>query len=54
MVLMWEWWASEIIVFSAGLLPDPELKLSAIAIYQNTNSLCFMSPMAMGAAVTTR
>ena len=37
-----EWWASEVAVMSAGLLPDAQRSLSAMAIYQNTNALCFM------------
>ena len=44
LVMMSEWWASEIIIFLSGLLADPELKVSTMAIYQNTLSICYMVP----------
>ena len=49
-----EWWASEVAVMSAGLLPDAERSLSAMAIYQNTNALCFMIPVGLSIACATR
>lgn len=49
-----EWWASEVAVMSAGLLPDAERQLSAMAIYQNTNILLFMVPAGLSVACATR
>ena len=49
-----EWWASEAAVMSAGLLPDAERQLSAMAIYQNTSALCFMVPVGLSIACATR
>ena len=47
MVLVSEWWASEVAVLSAGYLAQPQLSLSAMAIYQNSNALAFMLPAGM-------
>ena len=49
-----EWWALEIAIMLAGLLPDPALQLSAMAIYNTTNDLCFMISNGMAAAVSAR
>ena len=55
MLLVTEWWASEIVVMTGGLLPgDAQRQLSAMSIYQAVNSLCFMLPLGFGVAVTTR
>jgi len=43
-LMMTEWWASEIVIFLSGLLPQPELHVAAMSIFQNTNSICFMLP----------
>ena len=37
-----------------GLLPDAALQLSAMAIYNSTNDLCFMVSNGMAVAVSTR
>ena len=43
-----EWWASEICIFLAGKLsPHPDIALGAMALYQSLNSSCFMLPMGM-------
>ena len=44
LMMMTEWWASEIIIFLSGFLSNPDAKVSAMAIYQNTLSICFMIP----------
>mmetsp|Transcript_40672 Transcript_40672/g.130963 ORF Transcript_40672/g.130963 Transcript_40672/m.130963 type:complete len:448 (-) Transcript_40672:49-1392(-) len=49
-----EWWASEIAVLMAGTLPDADLSLAAMAMSANTNSICFMVPLSLGAAANTR
>lgn len=55
MLLVTEWWASEIVVMTGGLLPgDAQRQLSAMSIYQAVSSLCFMLPLGFGVAVTTR
>ena len=48
MLMMGEWWASEAIIFMAGSLVDPENTVSAMSIYQNTLSICFMMPSRWG------
>ncbi|KAL3160354.1 hypothetical protein ABBQ32_010688 [Trebouxia sp. C0010 RCD-2024] len=54
MLLISEWWASEIMTILGGLLPDAERQLSAIAIYTTTNAMCFMLSLGLAAAVSTR
>ena len=54
MLLISEWWASELMVMMGGLLPDAERKLSAVAIYQTTNAMCFMLSLGISTAVSTR
>jgi len=49
-----EWWALEIAIMMGGLLPDAALQLSAMAIYNSTNDLCFMVSNGMAVAVSTR
>jgi MATE family multidrug resistance protein len=44
LMMMTEWWASEIIIFMSGALPNPEVEMGAMSIYQNYLSLCFMLP----------
>ncbi|KAK9831407.1 hypothetical protein WJX81_002476 [Elliptochloris bilobata] len=53
-LMMFEWIASEVAVMLAGLLPDPKRSLSAMAVYQNSNSLAFMVPLGLAIAVITR
>ena len=54
LLLISEFWAGEITVMMAGLLPDAEVQLAAMAIFQTTNDLCFMVPLGLSAAVSTR
>lgn len=54
MLLISEWWASEVMTILAGLLPDAERQLSAIAIYTTTNAMCFMLSLGISSAVATR
>ena len=51
--MMSEWWASEIIIFMSGALPDPELQMGAMSIYQNLLALCFMLPAGVREACST-
>lgn len=53
-VLISEWWASEIAIFLAGHLPNPDVALSGMTIYQSINSSCFMLPVGVSVACSTR
>lgn len=54
MLMMLEWWASEIITFLAGTLPQPELQVSVMSIYQNILAMCFMFGSCLRVAAATR
>jgi len=54
LLMMGEWWASEVIIFMAGSLAYPEDQVSAMSIYQNTLSICFMIPSSFHVAASTR
>lgn len=54
LIMMSEWWASEAIIFMAGLLPNPSLQIAAMSIYQNINSICFMFPSGFGVSGSSR
>ncbi|TVU32461.1 hypothetical protein EJB05_24192, partial [Eragrostis curvula] len=49
-----EWWSFELLVLLSGLLPNPKLETAVLSICLNTNSLAFMAPLALGAAISTR
>ena len=49
-----EWLALEIAVMMGGLLPAAALQLSAMAIYNSTNDLCFMISNGMAVAIASR
>lgn len=54
-VIISEWWASEICIFLAGtLLPHPDLALDGMTIYQSINAACFMLPVGCSVAGSTR
>eukprot|EP00550_Attheya_septentrionalis_P005229 CAMPEP_0198286538 /NCGR_PEP_ID=MMETSP1449-20131203/5605_1 /TAXON_ID=420275 /ORGANISM="Attheya septentrionalis, Strain CCMP2084" /LENGTH=573 /DNA_ID=CAMNT_0043984315 /DNA_START=158 /DNA_END=1879 /DNA_ORIENTATION=+ len=54
-IIISEWWASEISIFLAGtLLPGPDLALSGMTIYQSINTFCFMFPVGCSVAGSTR
>jgi MATE family multidrug resistance protein len=44
LMMISEWWASEIIIFMAGALANPEEAVSTMSIYQSLNAICFMFP----------
>jgi len=54
LLMISEWWASEITVLMAGVLPDPHLSLGSLAAMANTNAICFMAPVSMGTTANTR
>ncbi|XP_059077865.1 protein DETOXIFICATION 19-like [Cryptomeria japonica] len=49
-----EYWAFEILVLVAGLLPDSEMNTSLISICENTECLAYMITYGFSAAVSTR
>lgn len=54
-VVISEWWASEVCIFLAGRLsPDPAYALGAMSIYQSINSFCFMFPIGFSSAASAR
>ena len=54
-VIISEWWASEIVIFLSGrLIPDPDVAIGAMTIYQSINTFCFMFPVATAIAGSTR
>lgn len=52
--MMGEWWATESIVFLAGFLPNPTLKVTVMAIYQIVNALAYMVSFGGHVAANTR
>jgi len=53
-VIISEWWASEIAIFLSGRLPFPAITLATMTIYQSINSTCFMFPVGVSVACSTR
>ena len=53
-VLMSEWWASELLILFAGYLPQPDAAVAAMSIYQVTNAFAFMIAVGFGVAAVTR
>lgn len=53
-LMMAEWWASELNIILAGWLPDPERNVAAVSIFQITNALAFMLPIGFSVASLTR
>ncbi|KAL2331415.1 hypothetical protein Fmac_018996 [Flemingia macrophylla] len=49
-----EYWAFEVLVFLAGLLPNSQMTTSLIAICLNTQFIAYVIPVGLGAAASTR
>ena len=49
-----EFWVGEFLVFTAALLPQPAVGLSALAVYQLTNGTCYQPPGGLRVAVSSR
>ncbi|KAK8519949.1 hypothetical protein V6N12_003915 [Hibiscus sabdariffa] len=49
-----EFWAFEILVFLAGLMPNPEITTPLIAICANTENIAYMITYGLSAAASTR
>ena len=58
LMMMTEWWASEIIVFMSGALSRDsavsDVQVSAMTIYQNIIVICWMAPAGLGVSGSTR
>ncbi len=55
LMMMMEWWASEVIIFMSGLLPtDANVNVASMTIFQQTNSICFMLPAGIQMAGSAR
>jgi MATE family multidrug resistance protein len=54
LLMMSEWWASEVVIFMSGRLPSPEREVAATSIYQSLNSVCFMLPCGFQVSGATR
>ena len=53
MMMLSEWWASEMIIFMSGSLNNPEIAVSAMSIYQSINAICFMFPLGFNVSGAT-
>ncbi|CAH2052478.1 unnamed protein product [Thlaspi arvense] len=49
-----EWWLFELLILSSGLLPNPKLETSVLSICLTTNTLHYVIPAGVAAAVSTR
>ncbi|KAK9809727.1 hypothetical protein WJX73_010894 [Symbiochloris irregularis] len=54
LVMLGEWWCTEIVTVAAGWLPKPQQNLSAMSVFQQTNSLAFMLPLGLSIGVGIR
>lgn len=53
-MLCLEWWSFELLVLLSGLLPNPQLETSVLAICLNTIATLYAIPYGLGAGVSTR
>mmetsp|Transcript_10873 Transcript_10873/g.15329 ORF Transcript_10873/g.15329 Transcript_10873/m.15329 type:complete len:547 (-) Transcript_10873:199-1839(-) len=54
-IIISEWWASEVSIFLAGRLqPNPAFALAGMTIYQTINTSCFMFPVGVSIAGSSR
>ncbi|KAL1807713.1 hypothetical protein ACET3Z_024703 [Daucus carota] len=53
-MLCLEWWSFELLVLLSGLLPNPQLETSVLAICLNTIATLYAIPYGFGAGVSTR
>ncbi|KAJ0545398.1 putative multi antimicrobial extrusion protein [Helianthus annuus] len=49
-----EWWSYELLVLLSGLLPNPELETSVLAVCLNTIATLYAIPFGFGAGASTR
>lgn len=48
-----EWWAIEVVVLLAGLLPNPHLSMSVMGITINLHAFAFLAAQGLGGAAST-
>lgn len=53
LLMICEWWASEINIMLAGTLPESAVAVSSMSLYQVSNALAFMLPLGVSTAATT-
>lgn len=53
-LMLGEWWASELGILLSGLLPAAATNLASMSVYQGINSVCFMWPLGASVAGATR
>ncbi|KAM3741303.1 hypothetical protein ACB098_08G166100 [Castanea mollissima] len=53
-MICFEYWSFEMIVFLSGLLPNPKLETSVLSISLNTCWMVYMISVGLGAAISTR
>ncbi|CAA7012954.1 unnamed protein product [Microthlaspi erraticum] len=53
-MVCFEYWAFELLVLLAGLMPNPEINTSLVAICVNTEAICYMLTYGLSAAASTR
>ncbi|KAI7734700.1 hypothetical protein M8C21_032119 [Ambrosia artemisiifolia] len=53
-VAILEWWSYELLVLLSGLLPNPELETSVLAVCLNTIATLYAIPFGFGAGASTR
>lgn len=54
LVMLGEWWSTEIVTVAAGRLDNATEALSAMSVFQQTNSLAFMVPLGLSIGVGIR
>ena len=53
-IIISEWWASEITTFLAGYLTSPAIGLASMSLYQSINLFCLMFSVGFSVACSTR
>ncbi|KAF3431963.1 hypothetical protein FNV43_RR26699 [Rhamnella rubrinervis] len=54
LMLCLEWWSYELVILQSGLLPNPKLETSVLAVCLNTISTLYSIPYGLAAAASTR
>uniref|UniRef100_A0ACD6A0J9 Uncharacterized protein n=1 Tax=Avena sativa TaxID=4498 RepID=A0ACD6A0J9_AVESA len=53
MMICLEWWSLEILVILSGLLPNPQVETSVLAVCLNTAAQLYMIPLGLGYSICT-
>jgi Na+-driven multidrug efflux pump len=54
LLMIAEWWAAESIILMGGSLPNAEINVSVLAIYQTVNAVAYMISYGVHVAASTR